>query len=152
MFLLYYIIGVLLVLVLPWSNQFLLVGLPRTAIFAHGVCENGCTRESYKQEYTMQFYAPIVPRYYRTIVESSSLPISVIIVGIGQADFGNMEALDADGERLMADNGRSQERDNVQVGRDNVQVGEFSWSSTRNAMGSRGLRRGTPWGFKGGVV
>ena len=59
----------------------------------------------------------------RSVVDSAALPISVIIVGIGGADFSNMERLDADGEPLVADSGGVvQERDNVQVRRDNVQV------------------------------
>ena len=32
----------------------------------------------------------------RTIVESSHLPFSVIIIGVGDADFGAMEELDSD--------------------------------------------------------
>jgi hypothetical protein len=30
------------------------------------------------------------------LVQAGNLPLSVIIVGIGQADFGNMEVLDGD--------------------------------------------------------
>eukprot|EP00397_Hematodinium_sp_SG-2012_P017199 GEMP01017580.1.p1 GENE.GEMP01017580.1~~GEMP01017580.1.p1 ORF type:complete len:591 (+),score=103.78 GEMP01017580.1:57-1829(+) len=48
------------------------------------------------------------------IVRSSSLPISIIIVGIGEADFTNMNTLDADGSRLRASNGEYQKHDNVQ--------------------------------------
>lgn len=36
----------------------------------------------------------------RAIVEASSLPMSIIIVGVGNADFTNMEKLDGDNERL----------------------------------------------------
>jgi hypothetical protein len=32
----------------------------------------------------------------RSIVESSHLPLSIIIIGIGSADFGNMHILDGD--------------------------------------------------------
>ena len=35
------------------------------------------------------------------IVESSGLPLSVVIVGVGGADFSNMHKLDADDERLI---------------------------------------------------
>jgi hypothetical protein len=39
------------------------------------------------------------------IVSGALLPISVIIVGVGQADFGNMEILDGD-NGLTDDQGR----------------------------------------------
>ena len=49
-----------------------------------------------------------------SLVESSYLPISVIIVGIGNADFSNMDVLDADDELLVDNNGRKADRDLVQ--------------------------------------
>ena len=48
------------------------------------------------------------------LVESSFLPISVIIIGIGTADFTNMDVLDADDDPLYDDNGRKADRDLVQ--------------------------------------
>jgi hypothetical protein len=48
------------------------------------------------------------------LVESSYLPISVIIIGIGNADFSNMDVLDADDEPLYDNNGRKADRDLVQ--------------------------------------
>ena len=36
------------------------------------------------------------------IVAASRLPLSVLIVGVGQADFGSMERLDGDKQRLSA--------------------------------------------------
>lgn len=48
------------------------------------------------------------------IVESSTLPVSIIIVGVGSADFSNMDVLDSDEERLRDRRGREQVRDNVQ--------------------------------------
>ena len=48
------------------------------------------------------------------LVEASFLPISVIIVGIGKADFSNMNVLDADDEPLMDSKGRKTDRDLVQ--------------------------------------
>ena len=49
------------------------------------------------------------------IVESSSLPISVIIIGIGNADFSTMDFLDADDSPLFSTKYQKfQERDNVQ--------------------------------------
>ncbi|XP_037031088.1 copine-9-like [Bradysia coprophila] len=47
------------------------------------------------------------------IVSASSLPISIIIVGVGNADFDAMDELDSDDVRLMVD-GRYAERDIVQ--------------------------------------
>ena len=49
------------------------------------------------------------------IVISSSLPVSIIIVGIGGANFRSMEELDADEGRLWSTTYQKfQERDNVQ--------------------------------------
>ena len=48
------------------------------------------------------------------LVEASYLPISVIIIGIGNADFSNMDTLDADDEPLFDNNGRKADRDLVQ--------------------------------------
>ena len=48
------------------------------------------------------------------IVDASSLPISIVIVGIGQSDFRNMEILDSDNIKLTAPSGRQAERDIVQ--------------------------------------
>ena len=39
------------------------------------------------------------------IVEASFLPLSIIIVGIGNADFGDMEKLDGDDKRLTNSKG-----------------------------------------------
>ena len=49
-----------------------------------------------------------------SLVEASFLPISVIIIGIGNADFTNMNVLDADDEPLTDNNGRKADRDLVQ--------------------------------------
>jgi hypothetical protein len=49
-----------------------------------------------------------------SLVEASYLPISVIIIGIGDADFSNMNILDADDEPLIDKNGRKADRDLVQ--------------------------------------
>ena len=48
------------------------------------------------------------------LVEASFLPISVIIVGIGNGDFGNMNILDADDNPLYDKNRRKADRDLVQ--------------------------------------
>ena len=49
-----------------------------------------------------------------SLVEASFLPISVIIVGIGNADFTNMNVLDSDDIKLKDKNGRKADRDLVQ--------------------------------------
>lgn len=48
------------------------------------------------------------------LVEASYLPISVIIIGIGVGDFGNMDILDADENPLFDRNNRKAARDLVQ--------------------------------------
>lgn len=50
----------------------------------------------------------------RAIINASNLPISIIIVGVGNADFENMDELDSDEVRLTVE-GRYAERDIVQV-------------------------------------
>ncbi|XP_071448762.1 copine-8-like [Hetaerina americana] len=50
----------------------------------------------------------------QAIVSASSLPMSIIIVGVGGADFSAMEVLDADSTPLIAPNGVKAERDIVQ--------------------------------------
>jgi len=57
----------------------------------------------------------------REIVHASDLPLSIVIVGVGSADFSNMDILDADDEPLRAD-GRVMSRDIVQF----VPFREFS--------------------------
>lgn len=48
------------------------------------------------------------------VVHASHLPMSVIIVGVGGADFEAMEQLDADGGPLRARSGEAAARDIVQ--------------------------------------
>ncbi|KAJ7945613.1 Protein BONZAI like [Quillaja saponaria] len=62
------------------------------------------------------------------IVKASDLPLSILIVGVGGADFKEMEILDADkGERLESSTGRVASRDIVQfVPFRDVQSGEVS--------------------------
>lgn len=48
------------------------------------------------------------------IVDASSLPISLIVVGVGEADFTAMERLDGDDHHLRDSRGRAAERDIVQ--------------------------------------
>ena len=50
----------------------------------------------------------------KAIVHASNLPMSIIIVGVGVADFKAMDILDGDGGLLRDANGRSARRDIVQ--------------------------------------
>ncbi|KAK7337838.1 hypothetical protein VNO77_18425 [Canavalia gladiata] len=62
------------------------------------------------------------------LVKASDLPLSILIVGIGSADFTSMEVLDADnGRRLESSTGRIATRDIVQfVPMREVQSGQIS--------------------------
>ncbi|XP_059645712.1 protein BONZAI 1-like [Cornus florida] len=62
------------------------------------------------------------------LVKASDLPLSILIVGVGGADFKEMEVLDADkGDRLESSSGRVASRDIVQfVPFRDVQSGEIS--------------------------
>eukprot|EP00055_Hartaetosiga_balthica_P015205 m.88300 g.88300 ORF g.88300 m.88300 type:complete len:181 (+) comp8805_c0_seq1:1106-1648(+) len=48
------------------------------------------------------------------IVSASNLPLSIVIVGVGAADFGRMDELDSDGVVLTDVNGMKAARDMVQ--------------------------------------
>lgn len=54
-----------------------------------------------------------MPQTLQSIVTASSLPMSIIIVGIGNAEFDAMEQLDSD-DRMLSCNGKFAERDIVQ--------------------------------------
>ena len=43
-----------------------------------------------------------MPQTTDQIVYGSELPLSIIIVGVGNADFGSMDVLDADDEPLYS--------------------------------------------------
>ncbi|KAK2365105.1 protein BONZAI [Trifolium repens] len=61
------------------------------------------------------------------VVNASDLPLSILIVGVGSADFTSMEVLDADNERLINSAGRVAARDIVQfVPMREVQRGNIS--------------------------
>jgi hypothetical protein len=48
------------------------------------------------------------------IVEAGAVPISIIIVGVGSADFSAMDVLDADDKPLVSSRGKKMCRDIVQ--------------------------------------
>jgi hypothetical protein len=49
------------------------------------------------------------------IVNGNDLPLSIVIVGVGDADFTNMNILDADDNPLKTASGKVAKRDIVQV-------------------------------------
>jgi hypothetical protein len=57
----------------------------------------------------------------QSIIQASGQPLSIIIVGVGNADFSGMAALDSDG-KVLSGGGRSAERDIVQF----VSFNEFA--------------------------
>jgi hypothetical protein len=73
-----------------------------------------------------------MPQTRKAIVDASTLPLSIIIVGVGNADFDAMDELDGDTVRLTAPDGRMAARDIVQF----VPFRDFLGKST-NAHVSR---------------
>ena len=54
-----------------------------------------------------------MPETKKQIVKLSELPASIIIVGVGNANFDSMEELDGDGGLLRDNNGNECHRDIV---------------------------------------
>ncbi|XP_057372380.1 copine-8-like isoform X1 [Daphnia carinata] len=71
------------------------------------------------------------------IVDASSLPLSIIIVGIGNADFTAMDELDSDATVLTAPSGRKAQRDIVQF----VPFSQFLNANMNPALGRLHLAR-----------
>ena len=67
------------------------------------------------------------------IVDLANLPCSVIIVGVGNADFSSMEELDGDGGRLKNSHG-------VEAKRDIVQFVEFNKAMQRGNLAEQVLK------------
>jgi hypothetical protein len=55
-----------------------------------------------------------MPATLEEIVAASELPLSIVIVGVGNADFTNMNRLDSDDGTLRAPSGKKAARDIVQ--------------------------------------
>lgn len=80
------------------------------------------TQESYKQDkYNYSVLLILTDGAIHDMDESKSaiidmthLPISIIIVGVGNADFGKMDELDGDDKTLRSSMGRTAIRDIVQ--------------------------------------
>ena len=67
------------------------------------------------------------------LVQLSALPASVVIVGVGNADFSSMEELDGDGGPLRDNRGRS-------ISRDIVQFVEFNQAVARGNLAEQVLK------------
>jgi hypothetical protein len=69
-----------------------------------------------------------MPQTTDLIVECAKYPLSIIIVGIGNADFSNMEQLDGDEVRIRNSRGEPAVRDIVQFVqfKDFKEAGDFS--------------------------
>ena len=54
-----------------------------------------------------------MPQTIDLVCQLAEMPCSIIIVGVGRADFSSMEALDGDGGRLRNSRGQAAVRDIV---------------------------------------
>jgi hypothetical protein len=74
-----------------------------------------------------------MPETIQAIVNLSFLPCSIIIVGVGSANFDNMKKLDGDGAPLRDAQGK-------QVARDIVQFVEFNQCIKRGNLAEEVLK------------
>uniref|UniRef100_A0A672HE89 Copine-3 n=1 Tax=Salarias fasciatus TaxID=181472 RepID=A0A672HE89_SALFA len=115
------------------SNPFCAGKAERAAEAAHGA-ENGRSESPGSQYYVLLIITDGVITdmdLTRTaIVQASRLPMSIIIVGVGAADFGAMEFLDSDDKLLAAPTGDIASRDIVQF----VPFRQFQGSSVALAQ------------------
>ena len=70
------------------------------------------------------------------IVEAASDAISIIIVGVGNADFSAMDVLDGDEVRLKSSRGKEAERDIVQF----VKFNDFKAQGCGSLLAAEVLR------------
>uniref|UniRef100_A0A8D2ZJ73 Copine-3 n=1 Tax=Scophthalmus maximus TaxID=52904 RepID=A0A8D2ZJ73_SCOMX len=89
-------------------------------IINHAAC---FARQALRQNTASQYYVLLIitdgvitdmDQTRTAIVEASRMPMSIIIVGVGKADFGAMEFLDSDDQLLRSPNGDVAARDIVQ--------------------------------------
>ncbi|RZS28187.1 hypothetical protein BHM03_00061753 [Ensete ventricosum] len=105
------------------------VSLAGPTLFGHVISAAaliaGQSLSNSKQKY---FILLIVTETKDALVKASDLPLSILIVGVGGADFKEMEILDAEkGERIESPTGRVASRDIVQfVAMRDAQSGEVS--------------------------
>lgn len=74
-----------------------------------------------------------MPQTINLVCELSEMPCSIIIIGVGNADFSSMEALDGDGGRLRNSAG-------VPAARDIVQFVEFNEGMRRGNLAEQVLK------------
>ena len=74
-----------------------------------------------------------MPATKSLLVDLSSMPCSVIIIGVGNADFSSMEELDGDGGKLKDNRGRT-------ISRDIVQFVEFNEAMKRGNLAEQVLK------------
>ncbi|RWS11942.1 copine-8-like isoform X1 [Dinothrombium tinctorium] len=77
-----------------------------------------------------------MPQTKRAIIAASSLPLSIIIVGVGNADFSAMDELDSDDKLLSIDNQKAK-RDIVQF----VEMNKFLNGSRRSVISKAQLAK-----------
>jgi hypothetical protein len=112
-------------LLAAYANAFQFVSLSGPTIFSKileraAMCAHraGCSQQQQQYDILLILTDGVINDMDATIsqiVNASALPLSIIIVGVGNANFASMETLDADDERLRDINtGRVQQRDTVQ--------------------------------------
>ncbi|CAM9580394.1 unnamed protein product [Chrysoparadoxa australica] len=94
-----------------------------------------------KQAYTVLLILTdgVVNDFQQTVdnlVLCANLPVSVIVVGVGDADFSQMVALDGDGEPLRSSSGQVTERDIVQF----VEFRKYGGGSRLSSLASDTLK------------
>jgi len=74
----------------------------------NGYCDGKSQEESqYNQKYNIMLILTDgaimdLPKTIDEVIRSSELPVSIVIIGVGDADFDTMETLDADKEPLYS--------------------------------------------------
>eukprot|EP01091_Cochliopodium_minus_P012551 TRINITY_DN3823_c1_g1_i1.p1 TRINITY_DN3823_c1_g1~~TRINITY_DN3823_c1_g1_i1.p1 ORF type:complete len:724 (-),score=170.10 TRINITY_DN3823_c1_g1_i1:161-2263(-) len=77
----------------------------------------GCTQDNQSYQILLILTDGVIDDMQASIdeiVRGNNLPLSIVIVGIGNADFDKMEVLDADDNPLQSTDGTVQKRDTVQ--------------------------------------
>jgi len=106
-----------------YNNSFSFVSLSGPTLFSpilaktkELVMQSDCTQRNQQYHILLILTDGIIcdmDATIREIVHASDLPLSIIIVGVGDADFGNMVVLDADDSPLVSE-GKQMARDIVQ--------------------------------------
>lgn len=102
---------------LKFSGPTLFAPLLDSVIHRLSQPENVCSQQQQKYFILLIMTDGIIEDLQDTIdciVRASRLPLSIVIVGVGNADFSGMKTLDGDDGKLRASNGEIAERDIVQ--------------------------------------